>query len=500
MTEFIDTPRTEEEERLKALEVYRQQLLHEKTWNPQWHSQMDFLSCPVFECLYEGTRGPGKTDALLMDFAMRTGQGFGPAWRGILFRRTFPELADVITKTKKWFWDYFPAAKFNEAKYTWEWPDGETLLLRHFARVDDYWSYHGHEYPWIGWEELCTWATLEGYRRMMSCCRSSNPDVPRRYRATANPYGPGHNVVKRRFQLPAMSGKLIVGEKDDSGIVEPPRISIHGYLGENQVLLKADPEYKSRLLSSARNDAERKAWINGDWDIVAGGMLDDVWDRRVHVVKPFPIPPDWRIDRSFDWGSASPFSVGWWAEDPGNGKGKKGDLYRIGEWYGARRVGEANDGLRMLATEISQGIREREIAMGIEKRVIAGPADPSIFKTENGMCVANDMARPVLINGRQYSGVRWMPADNTRIAGWEKLRQFLKNALPNKRAEPRERPGLFVFDHCKDCINLLPVLPRDEKKMDDVDTEAEDHIGDEVRYRVAAAASGKVSSGRTVGV
>ena len=48
-------------------------------WKPHPGSQVRFLSCPVFECLYEGTRGPGKTDALLMSFAQFVGKGYGAA-------------------------------------------------------------------------------------------------------------------------------------------------------------------------------------------------------------------------------------------------------------------------------------------------------------------------------------------------------------------------------------------------------------------------------------
>jgi hypothetical protein len=140
-------------------------------WAPQAGSQTEFLLCPLFEVLYEGTRGPGKTDALIMDFAKDTGKGFGAAWRGILFRKSYPELGDVIAKSKKWFSRMRNAPEFNESKSTWTWPTGEQLLLRHMARPDDYNAYHGHEYPWIGFEELTTWSTPDCFTIMQSCCR-----------------------------------------------------------------------------------------------------------------------------------------------------------------------------------------------------------------------------------------------------------------------------------------------------------------------------------------
>jgi hypothetical protein len=118
-----------------------------------------FLSCPVFECLYEGTRGPGKTDALLMSFAQVRGRGLRPAWTGILFRETYKQLADVIKKSKRWFASSSRGAKFLKSTTTYKWvfPGGEELLFRHGKDEDDYWDYHGHEYPWIGFEELTNW-------------------------------------------------------------------------------------------------------------------------------------------------------------------------------------------------------------------------------------------------------------------------------------------------------------------------------------------------------
>ena len=124
------------------------------SWTPQPGSQKAFMSCPVREVLYEGTRGPGKTDALLMDFGQHVGQGFGADWRGIIFRKTFPELKDIIAKSLKWFPLIWPTAKYNRADHTWTWSDGEQLIFAFMEREEHYWKYHGHNYAYIGWEEL----------------------------------------------------------------------------------------------------------------------------------------------------------------------------------------------------------------------------------------------------------------------------------------------------------------------------------------------------------
>lgn len=456
-------------------------------WAPQPGSQEAFLACPLYEVLYEGTRGPGKTDALIMDFLQDVGVGWGAEWRGIMFRQTYPQLSDVIAKTQKWIPQIFPGAKYNKVEHTWNFPDGEQLLLRHMKSESDYWNYHGHAYPWIGWEELTNWPNDRCYKVMMSCCRSTTHGMPRKYRATTNPYGPGHNWVKLRWQLPHSRGKIIRGTVDKDGNVEPPRVAIHGNIRENRILLDADPEYINRIKAAARNPGEEAAWLEGSWDITSGGMFDDIWDSSLHVLPPLPVsavPRTWRIDRSFDWGSSKPFSVGWWAESNGEpieygGKiigAVRGDIIRIGEWYGWN--GEPNTGVRMLASDIAQGILDREEDMGLKGRVKPGPADSSIFDVANGKSVATDMSK---------KNVRWESADKrpgSRKQGWEQIRKMLKAAYPNPRGEPREEPGFWVTENCDQFLRTMPTLPRSERDPDDVNTDAEDHIADEVRYRV----------------
>jgi hypothetical protein len=423
--------------------------------------------------LYDGTRGPGKTDGLIMDYAQHVGVGYGPAWRGILFRQTYKQLSDITTRTKKWFFQIFPQAKFNGSDYLWRFPGGEELLLRYMDNPDDYWNYHGHEYPWIGWEELTQWPSPECYDSMKSCCRSTGPKgMPRKYRANCNPYGKGHNWVKAKFVDPAPAGTVMI---DDQG---NQRVRIQGFLHENKVLEEIDPEYIKQI-KSITDPNKRKAWVEGDWDIVAGGAIDDVWDREIHVVQSFDIPQSWRVDRSFDWGSSAPFSVGWWAESDGsdfllkNGKVKSypvGTVFRIAEFYGWN--GNVNEGSRMLASEIARNIKRIEGSFPFH--VYPGPADNSIQDADTGVSIADEM-------GRQ--GVTWTRSNKSpgsRVSGLEKIREMLENS----KQRPMEAPGLFIFENCTHFIRTVPVLPRDSKKIDDVDTDAEDHVYDETRYRL----------------
>ena len=476
-----------------------------RIWIAKAGSQRRYLSCPHFEALYGGTRGPGKSDCLLMDYAQHVGRGFERHWRGIIFRQTYPQLSEIIEKSIRWFSQIFPNANYNKAAHTWEFADGEQLIFRHMDDPADYWNYHGHEYPFIGWEEVTTWPDDRCYVAMMSCCRSSRAGMPRKYRANANPWGVGHHWVKERFVTPAPSGTVIypcygpncgwAGPKEDVqiangrwicpkcgtwGSLNRLRVMVSGHYAENTSLTEADPDYIVNLQSQT-DEAKRKAWLEGDWNIAAGSYFGDLWSSAHHVVESFDVPATWLINRSFDWGSSRPFSVGWWAQSDGteatmrDGTKRswpRGTLFRIAEWYGWN--GRANEGLRMLASEIARGVLEHEKAMGLSGRVKAGPADSSIFEESNGKCIADEMAR---------SGVAWARSDKSpgsRAVGAELMRSLLAAGRESKV----EKPALLVFDTCRHFIRTVPVLPRDEKKPDDIDTDAEDHVWDETRYRI----------------
>ena len=443
-------------------------------WRALPGTQTLFLSCPVREVCFAGTRGPGKTDAILMSFAQNCGRGFRDHWRGVIFRREYKHLDDIITKSKRWFyrWSQGPRFLAGTSALKWVWPTGEELLFRAFGGPDDYWDYHGHEYPFIGWEELTAWPSMEGYEAMKSCNRSSyGASIPKIIRSSTNPYGVGHNWVRAYFIDPAPYGDII---RDAQG---NQRVCLFGHIRENPYL---DAEYL-RTLDSITDPNKRKAWLEGSWDITSGGIFDDLWQREKHVIDAFEIPSSWRIDRAFDWGSSHPFSVGWWAESDGteaviNRKKRtfpRGTLFRIAEWYGS--TGKPNEGLRMTAANVAHGILERETSLGLRGRVQAGPADSSIFDVTDDASIAQNMER---------IGVRWTTADKrpgSRKNGWELLRGRLQATLANDG-----RPGLYVFPTCRDFIRTVPTLPRDDRDPDDVDTEAEDHIADETRYRLLA--------------
>jgi hypothetical protein len=471
-------------------------------WESQPGSQLLLLTCPVFECLYEGTRGPGKTDTLLMDFVQHVGQGYGSDWKGILFRREYKELADVEKKSKKWFYDAFPGAKFlaSQSEYKWRFPDGEELLFRHAKTEDDYWDYHGHEYPWIGWEELTLWPDEALYDTMKSVCRSSNPDVPRKYRSTANPWGRGHHWVKKRFIDPAPAGKIIY---DGQG---RQRVRITGYIFENRFIVENDREYILNVFGQ-KDQNKRKAWGFADWDIAAGGFFADFWEEKKHVVPNFNPPKSWEIGCSFDWGSAKPASLGIWAisdgtqpDMPGLPYFPRGSAIRIDELYTVLtdRHGEpeANKGLgwsnNRLGQEVAKLLLKWEKKQ--ERRFTRNVADPSIWTEDGGDSIYDQMVGKSASGQDKATGAKaenynlsFDRADNSRDAGWGKMKELLEES-----AKPRaESPGIWIMERCKNFRRTVPVLPRETKNPDDLDTESEDHIADDARYFVMSLSTKK---------
>ena len=95
----------------------------------------------------------------------------------------------------------------------------------------------------------------------------------------------------------------------------------------------------------------------------------------------------------------------------------------------------------------------------------------------------------------ESAGVRWAKADKgpgSRKQGWEQMRKWFKNAIP--QGGHRDEPGMFILERCSQFRRTVPVLPRSDKDPDDVNTESEDHTGDEARYRLRHKAT-EVQSG-----
>ena len=488
-------------------------------WEPIPNSSQSFaIATRAHHTLMHGARGPGKTITQLMRFRSRVGLGYGSYWRGVIFDREFKNLSDLVAQSQRFFPKFEDGCKWHQSAtaYKWVWPTGEELLFRHVKKLEDYDAFHGHEYPFIGWNELTKHPTAEMYDKFMSVNRCSFipekhtptmlengqtvyatpdrkplPPISLEVFSTTNPNGPGHNWVKRRFIDVARNGEIVKNKvsyfdnlKGEEIEVVRTQVAIFGSFFENPYL---DPIYRAGLIEScAANPNLHAAWIEGRWDVNAGGAIDDLWNGEVHVIDRFKIPSNWKIDRSFDWGSSHPFATVWWAEANGeevtlpNGKiwtPTRGSLIAIEEDYGCENL-HTNKGMKLSAKDIAQRIIAKEKALKSEQwirgKVQPGPADNQIRNvTESDVdTIETKMSK---------EGIRWTHSDKSpgsRVNGLQLMRDRLQASVL------KERPGIYFMRNCLNCIELLPPLPRDSDKPDDVDTEAEDHLWDAVRYRV----------------
>lgn len=492
----------------------------EVVWEPIPSSSQAFgLDSRAHHTLLTGPRGGGKTEVQLMRFKRHVGEGYGSYWRGIIFDREYKHLDDLVSKSKRLFPKFNDGAKFHEgtSSYKWTWPTGEELLFRQIKNKSDYDNYHGHEYPFIGWNELTKYPTSELYDMMMSCNRSSytpekdSPrgpdgeilqpnDIPLNVTATTNSYGPGHNWAKARFIDVAPYGKLVKQEFEvfnpktsQDEIIIRTQVAIFLSWRENKYL---DPMYIAGLQENS-DEAQRASWFDGSWDIVSGGAFDDLWRKQIHIKPRFVIPRSWILDRSFDWGSTHPFSVGYWAE--ANGEDvlipfidkdgvvhndrtttwcpQKGSLIRFGEIYGTKKIG-TNRGIKWGAKQIAQEIKSYEQQMMTEGWILKqpgrGPADNQIRDVRE-----SDI--DTIEKKMQDEGIYWQPSDKSagsRRNGMQLFRDMLRNSITG------EGPGIYFMQHCQAAIQTIPILERDEDHPDDIDTTAEDHPYDDTRYRV----------------
>jgi hypothetical protein len=415
-------------------------------WQPQPRQALA-LSCPAFELLFGGARGGGKTDFLLADFCGGI-VTWGKNWRGILFRKTYPELEEVILRAKEL---YLPiGAEYHDQKKTFTFNNGAWLRLRSLDRDDEVTHYQGHQYTWVGFDELGNYRTDFQWGYMMTSCRSA-AGAPCYMRATANPGGVGHAWIKNRFIEGFEPEKMY---RDANGNT---RCFIPSKIDDNQALLKNDPGYKNRFDNLP--DYLRRALLEGDWDIMAGQVFDE-WRREKHVVKPFALEQGaWHKFYAFDWGYQAPYAL---VKLAVNGDGK---VIQYGELYGCL-PGEINKGVKESSPEIARKAKASADAEGVTELV----ADPSCWNKQDD--------HPAVIEAFQAAGFRCERANNDRVPGWARLHELLKTE------DEYNRPMLQVFDTCTQTIRTLPVLLPDEHKPEDVNSDMEDHLADALRYGI----------------
>ena len=336
-----------------------------------------------------------------------------------------------------------------------------------FCRNDaDVRHYQGVEYDVIFFDEATNFKG-QWLKDIAASCRGVN-GYPKRIYYTCNPGGVGHEYIKRIF----IDRHFEAGENPDDYIF------IQSLVTDNKVLMDTMPDYIKMLESLPR--ARREAWLNGRWDVFEGAYFEefratpdpikcqeqgiDIADAEreglyTHVIKPFDIPKNWTIYRSYDWGYGKPFSCDWWAVDA------DGCIYQILQFYGC--TGVPNEGIKWSNDDQFKEIHRVETEhKWLKGKRIYGVADPSIWDGSRGISAAEVAER---------YGVYFDPGVNNRVAGWMQVRERLK-------FDEHGRAMIYFFDNCKDSIRTIPLMMFDKHKIEDMDSDLEDHFCDSMRY------------------
>lgn len=430
-------------------------------WRPQRGPQFAALHCPYPEIFFGGSRGGGKSDLLLGRMGYRAGL-YGRYYNAVIFRAELPQADDLIERGRQIF---DGIAEYNAQQLSFRFANGARLRFRPLRTIADSAKYQGQNLSDIGIEEAGNFPSPDPIFRLFGALRSAH-GIPTSMLLTGNPGGPGQSWISERYVNHAPGGMVPLIKR--FGDVTHKAIYIPSRVADNEILLRSDPNYIAKLHLVGSAELVR-AWLEGDWSAIEGAFFD-CWSNARHVCEPFEVPEHWLRFRSMDWGSAAPFSVGWWAvasDDTKLPNGQtlpRGGLLRYREWYGKR---SANVGLKMTAEQVAEGILQRT-----PEQISYTVADPSMFAEDGGPSLAERMA---------IAGVPLLRADNKRVGalgemgGWDMMRQRLLGEGP-------DRPMAVCFTTCVDSIRTIPALQHDPVRAEDVRTDMEDHAADEWRY------------------
>lgn len=442
----------------------RQERRVELGFVPQPGPQTAFIECPADIVVFGGARGGGKTHGALGEWWIHS-EDYGRHAVGLMVRKTREDLRDTINAGMNMFGN---AAIWREKGGFFEMRNGGRLTCAYLESDQDAQNYQGWSLTRVYVEELTQYAEPKPIMKLLATLRSPH-GIRCQFRATCNPGGPGHHWVK---QWAIDIGAYTPFTDPENGLT---RVFIPSRLSDNPKLLENDPGYVNKLRASGSAQLVR-AWLEGDWNVVEGAFFSEFVTSR-HVIPAFKVPDYWTRFRSMDWGSAKPFSVGWWAvvQDEHLVDGHvlpRGAIVRYREWYGMQ-PGQPNVGLKLAAETVALGIVSRETDdRGFREKIAYGVLDPAAFAVISGPSIGETLNR---------KGAIFRRADNSRtsrdkrMGGWDQLRARLTGNADGQ-------PMIFFSESCRDTIRTLPMMQHDPNRPEDLDTDGEDHAVDDIRY------------------
>ena len=368
-----------------------------------------------------------------------------------LFSEDYPTLKDrQIIKIKHEFPPWLGELReFRDEGFAFVEHDNRFVIL--LRNLDDPSKYASTEFAAELVEEL-TKSPLETFEDLRFRLRF--PRIPEvKFVAATNPGGIGHAWVK----------KLWIDKDPNNPDLEQDRfVFVPALAYDNEFI---SPEYITQLKSLP--DQKRRAWLEGSWDVFEGQVFVE-FNRNTHVVEPFKIPSHWKKYIAMDWGSNKPFSVGWYAVN------EEGRTYLYRELYMNGQKFEQNFGKPLTARRLAK------VILGISRKANETyeycVADPSMW---NQILLGGNKAGEV--EGASYAeimmdaGLRMLKGDNDRFNGMARYREALSMA-------PDGKPWYQIFSSCYDTARTIPALIYDKHRVEDVDTDGEDHCYDRDKY------------------
>lgn len=416
---------------------------------------------PATEILYGGAAGGGKS-FLLRVSGIRWCENV-PGVQVYLFRRTFPDLRDNHLRGPKNLFELL-APSLSDGSVVYNKKDNEFIwvktksrfVLCHCQHEDDVVKYQGAEIHVLLPDEL-THFTEYQYRFLRSRVRCVGIKIPEQFKsylprieAGSNPGSVGHKWVKEMFIHEPF--KIWKANEKDGGML---RQYVPAKVEDNPTMMEEDPQYLDRL-SGLGSETLVRAMRDADWEIFAGQYFSE-WRREHHIYEPFDIPKEWPRIRAIDWGYSDPLCCLWGAIGNDNHIWIYRELYKN----------------RLTDSEYAEQINSlSKYPDGTDERIEYTVGDPGSFWVKNpdtGVARWETYA---------LNKVHIIKADNSRVNGWSRVREYLKlrdyqNGLT---------PWVHISRDCTNLIRTLPELVHDQNKVEDIADGMEDHAPDSLRY------------------
>ena len=421
-----------------------------------------------------GGRGGGKSYGLAL-LALRHAEQYGERARILYLRRTYKGLADFELVTRELFgMIYGTGARYNAAEHVWRLPGGAYLELGQLEGHAEYPKYQGRSFTLLLVDEAGQYAMPDLLDVMRSNLRGAK-DIPIRMVVAANPGGPGHHWLARRYVFKGKPWRPFHEERSKRTWVYAPST-----FDGNQFIDTL--QYRNQLEGACPSDPELlRAWLTGDWAVNRGAYFASVLDESRNAVDPWdemPIEGHWKHGPrmwphwlAHDFGSTAPSVTYLMAKSPGaehRGKFYPRDSIVLVDELAAVRRDNLNQGLGWTAAITGEAIVEFCRRWKVEPQGVAD--DACLAKTGHANSIAEEFRRV---------GVYFDPAKKSdRISGWQVLRRLLADA-----GKP-DMPGLYVSRACEYFWATVPTLARDEKRVEDLDSSGPDHAADACRYGI----------------